>query len=210
MAFTTGTTFPMAPAHPSGSGANKTTVIPIDTTETEMRNGDVLVVVAATRHVRELNTADGRTAAQVIIGIAMLPGVGEVSVTGTIDPLAQPGPNRSGTIDVVNVSLALPGASFHGSIIDGANDQVGDADEDLRLLTEIIESPTTDLFACLDITSTAGDLVAFPMEYASPQYLGTAGPWQYGRNAGVGITNPRVKFHFVAEATVFGSSLPIA
>ena len=207
MAFTSGTTFPMAPAHPSGSGANKQLVVPIDTTETEMRSGDVLVVVAATRGVRELNTADGRTAAQVIMGIAQLPARGEITVTGTIDPLAPPGPNVDGTISTVNVSLALPGAEFYGNLMDGADDEVGVAADNLRRLVEIIESPSTDLVGTLDITATAGDLVAFTLEYGSPQFLGTAGPWQHGREAGVGITNPRMKFTFVTEATIFGSSV---
>ncbi len=208
MPQTAGSNFPMTAASPSGQGANKQTVIPIDTTETEMRHGDVLVVVAATRHVRELNTADGRTAAQIIIGVANLPGTGEVSVSGTIDPLAQPGPDRSANINVVNVSLALPGAMFTANVIEADNDQTGDADEDLRLQTEISES--TQGFACVDITSDAGDLVAFTMQYASPQYLVASTRWQHGRNAGVGIVNPRVQFCFLTEATVFGSSVPIA
>ena len=208
MAQTAGSNFPMEPGSPSGQGASRSMVIPIDTTETEMRTGDVLTVVAATRHVRELNTADGRTAAQVIIGVAQLPGRGEIAVTGTIDPEAQPGPNVDGTIDVVNVALALPSAEFTGNVVTATSDQVGDADEDLRRLTEITES--TQGYAVLDTTAAAGDTVAFTLQYTNPQYLVASTRWQYGRNAGVGIINPRVRFVFVTEATVFGSSLPIA
>ena len=209
MATTTGTTFPMAPMHPGGDGANKSLVIPIDTSMTEMRNGDIVVYENSTGYAKTNNDADGRTAEHVIIGVAMLPGTGEVSVLATPDPEVQPGLNTAGTISVLNVALALPGALFAGNTGDNVTDQVGVVSADLRLLTNVVES--ADGYAACDITSTGGANTCFTLEYTSPQWDSQASPnlWRHGRNAGVGNTNPRVKFVFVAEATVFGSSLPI-
>jgi len=208
MAHTAGSNFPMAPANPAGDGASKTMAVPIDTSMTELRNGDVMCTVQATGYPAANNTADGRSTDDVIMGIALLPGTGEVSVTATPDTDAQPGPNTAGTIDVVNIALALPGAFFLGNIVAGANDETGVAADNLRQTQEIFESDQGH--ACLDQTQTAGDLVAMVLEYTSPQYLVASTRWQYGRLAGVGIINPRARFCFLTEATIFGSSLPIA
>lgn len=207
MAQTAGSNFPIEPGTPSGDGAVRMSVIPIDTSETTMRTGDILCVVAATNDVREFNNADGVAAAERIIGVAMLPGRGEISVTGTIDRDAGTGPSVAGTISTVNVALALPGAGFTGNIVTATSNETGEYVANVYQQMEITE--TTQGFGALDNTSASGSLVAHTMAYTSPQYLVSASRWQHGRLAGVNIINPRAHFVFITAATVFGNSAPL-
>lgn len=173
-------------------------VIPMDPGQ-PFENGDIITIDSGTR---DANVDNEAAAAGRVFGIAK---VKAVTANASIDRDAQPGIDVAGTASALNVMLALPGTVFQGNIIDtGINDHTGVYLNDIRLGLETLES--TEGFACIEDAVAA--VQVFTLAYVSPMWdtLATVPQWNHGREAGVGVENPRVQFIFVVDNTVFGAT----
>ena len=200
MATTLGTTYPIAPVSRKGHQGSTLCVEPLDP-GISAGAGDILVIDGTTADMNVDNTPDGTK----IFGVAVLSPKAEVTAAATIDRDRSPGPDESDTWHSVNVALALPSQVFAGNIInESAADETGVYADNIHQNFDIAES--TDGYACLEIDGTPGGICAFSLRYASPQYDNQASTpaFSLGREAGVGVINPRVEFMFLVDATVFG------
>jgi len=195
MATTTGTTAPIKPAGGAGGTvAADVMTIPCDPS-VAFDAGDLIVVDGTTKDAQIVASNNIVLATNFILGVAATK-AGGFTANATID--------RNGTIgaDLINLWPAWPGRRWTGTIIDGTSDQDGVYAEDIRTKYGTLDS--ADGYACINKADTVAP-VAFTLEYVTPQYDSQVNSkWNYGREAGVVIKNPRVTFVFVAAATVFG------
>jgi len=165
-------------------------------------DGDIIIADTGgpTGDAQVSNAATG-----AIIGVAMCKGFtanatinrdGNVAVGG-----AAPGATLTG--DLINVALALPGQAFQGNFIASAvpADKTGVYATDLRIAAGQDVDESSDGYAC--VSGATANPVCWVQEYVTPQYDIVLSKWKYGREAGVGVTNPRVVFRFIAAGTVF-------
>lgn len=189
MATTANTVFPIAAAPGArGTGAVEMATIPC-LASVAFSPGDIVIIDGTTKDATVLNTPTG-----AIFGVAMCK---EFTSAATID--------RDGQIneDTVNVALAVAGARFTGNVqLNTTTDLVGVYATCLRVVCDIVVSDTSG-YAALS-TDATGTEVVFTQEFTSPQYDNVAAVWRYGRTAGVGVTNARVIFSFLHDATVWG------
>lgn len=191
---TANTVFPFeAAGNGTDSGSNPMVTIPAEAS-TAFQKGDVVIIDGTSKDADVDNTPTGGA----IFGIV------SDSATGFTSPATI---NRDGNRadgDIVNVWLAAAMARFQGNIVPAATgDYTGVYATSLRADMAIVEETATgDGFAALDEGGTG---VAYTLEYVSPQYDTVNSVWSYGREAGVGLLNPRVVFTFHNDATVFGS-----
>ena len=210
MATTAGTVQPMRPVGGSGSGKAATQMVcPVDPS-VEIQNGDILVPDEAgpTGDMQVENDA-----AIGIFGIAMVRDNAAVTAAATIDRNGSNIPTTAevaGVIHTVNVALAMPGQRFAGTLIaNGVGDHTGVYVTDIRDPVGHNVEESTDGYACIELAADSGPC-AFIMEYVSPQtdttgLIGAVGEQRLGREAGVGLLNPRVIFIFPTAYTVFGA-----
>jgi hypothetical protein len=167
------------------------TVVPMKASEALVA-GDIIIMTAG-------YAEDSNSATSGIFGVAMLP-TSHVTAAATINDDQTPGPDTAGTWHTLNVALAWPNQKFAGNVIDAATaDHTGVyADDNFKAL-EV--APSSDNFACVE--DAVANPVVYGLGYVTPQWDIANSAWKYGRLAGVGITNPRIQFVFLATTTVF-------
>lgn len=205
MATTAGSTFPFRPiGGPGGSRTSAHKVAPLDPSIT-IQSGDVLVIATATNDVEVDNVNPG--AATDIYGIFDIgPKATEPTAAATIDRDLSPGPDVDDVWHSANVILALPGQRFAGNMAETVtpNDHTGVYADDVNIDAAIRES--TEGYAILTENPGADTVCARTMDYVNPQ-VDTANAdniFSFGREAGVGLTNPRMEFYFLVASTCFG------
>jgi len=197
MAITAGTVQPIAAA-PGARGTSSVAMatIPCDPSDAFLP-GDILAINAATRDVSVAATPVA--AAGTIFGVAMCK---SFTSAATID--------RNGQVndDLINVALAVADARFAGNVVTGtATDETGVYVDNIRVKLGLIRTDAGGgTYFAIEQSSTGVDVV-YPLEYVTPQFDTTGQDWQYGREAGVGMLNPRVIFMFLYNATVFGTAI---
>jgi len=202
MATLAGSVFPMAPVGgPGGTKSADHVVAPLDVSET-ITAGDILTIVAATRDVEDTNTDPG---AGSIFGVAVLSADTNAVSVAAVDRDERIGPDASGDWHAINVALALPGQRFQGNVVAGAaTDETGVYADNVHIRLGVVEADTSG-YAAIDQADTT-NVAVFTMGYVNPQVDVTDAnnAYAFGREAGVGLTNPRVEFYFIAVETVFG------
>lgn len=208
MAIALNTVQPIAPA-PGARGVASVAMATIPClAATAFKPGDILVIDAGTRDATL--SASPVAAASTIFGVATTRAFTSNATINKDGNVVTGGgaPGAAYGGDCINVALATADARFAGNIVTGtATDEVGDYVANIRLKLGLIrtDAPSGALMA-IEQSSTGVDVV-YTLEFTSPQRENTTGVWQYGRNAGVGITNPRVIFMFLYNATVFGTAI---
>lgn len=201
MAHTAGTNSPISPAGGAGgTQAADIMTIPCESGGSTFGPGDIIVVDATDKDAEVNNNPAQGT--NYIFGVAALKEA--FTANSTIDRDGELGNIAESGGDLIQVFPAWPGRRFQGNIIDGANDQDGVYAEDIRTAYGTLESDQG--YACINKADVTNEVV-FTLEYVTPQYDSQVNnKWNYGREAGVVIKNPRVTFVFLVNATVFGAS----
>ena len=190
MAVTAGTTFPIQPLGGSGGVQSHGMLnLPPDPS-VEFVAGDVITI--------DVGTRDAQVAAipaTGILGVVLLNPGSPYTAPATVDRDA----------DWVTVALAHPNRLFEGSLIDtGPNDATGVYATDVRVQLPFLNNGVTgETFLCLE--QAGATPAVFTWEYRDPHSIGKTEAAGFGREAGVGKTNPRVSFFFLLDATVFGT-----
>lgn len=208
MPTTAGTVTPIAPA----PGARGVAAVPMATIPCDpgiaFLQGDIIVIDATTRDA-DLS-ATPVAAAGTVFGVALTRSFtanATINRDGNVTQAGTPGATRNG--DLINIALATADSRFAGNLVGAAGtaDYTGVYATSLRLKLGLIrtDAPSNTVMA-IDSASGGVDVV-FPLEYVTPQFDTVGLDWQYGRTAGVGITNPRVLFMFLYNATVFGIAI---
>lgn len=195
-------TYPIRPA--GGYGSANAAYVTVEAVEPGIafQNGDVLVIDAASSNDPEVNNA----ATGVIFGVALVRDSAVVTGKSSIDRDGSNIPDDSGEVDTINVALAMPGQRWQGSMIQtGPADHTGVYADDIHDAFGLLESDATGgLHGCIDFSVTGANAVAYTLGYVTPQTDQSTGNMVYGREAGVGLSNPRVNFVFLVDKTVFG------